>query len=81
MPKREKEKDFEVLKTNWAAVELFLKCQTQYRIGGLGQVTGFDYASVIAIAKLYSVDDLHYVIEDLQVMEIRAIELFNKEKK
>ena len=33
------------------------------------------------MAKLYLVEDLHSVIEDLQVMEIRAIELFNKEKK
>ena len=47
----------------------------------MGQVTGFCYDSVLAIAQLYEYDDLKSVIEDLQVMEVKAIEILNKEKK
>ena len=54
-----------------------MRCQTQWRISALGQVTGFYYDSVLAIAKLYEYDDLKSVIEDLQIMEIKAIEISN----
>ena len=47
----------------------------------MGGVTGLDYASVISTAKLYSVEDLPSVFEDLQIMEITAIAEMNKEKK
>lgn len=59
--------------------DLFMRCQTQWRIGGIGSITGFCYDSVLAIAKLYEYDDLKFVIEELQVMEVRAIEILNKE--
>ena len=80
LPEPKKEDDFEVWKENWAAVELFLRVQTQWRTS-VGGVTGLDYASVISTAKLYSVEDLPSVLEDLQVMEVTAMADLNKEAK
>lgn len=80
MPEPEPEKDFEVWQENWDVVSLFLRCQTQWRTS-VGGVTGFDYASVVSIAKLYEYKDLPSVIEDLQIMEIAAMAEMNKEKK
>ena len=80
MPESEPEKDLEIFKENWAAVELFLRVQTQWRTS-VGGVTGLDYASVISTAKLYKYRNLPSVIEDLQVMEATVLTEMNKEKK
>ena len=76
-----KEEQFYLWPEHLNAFDLFMRCQTQWRISALGQVTGFYYDSVLAIAKLYEYDDLKSVIEDFQVMEIKAIEILNKDKK
>lgn len=76
-----KEEDFILWEEHKDVLDLFMRSQTQWRISGLGQVTGFCYDSVLAIAKLYEYDDLKSVIEDLQIMEIKAIEILNKDKK
>ena len=76
-----KDDDFWLWPEHLNAFDLFMRCQTQWRISGLGQVTGFCYDSVLAIAKLYEYDDLKSIIEDLQIMEIKAIEILNKDKK
>tara|TARA_R100000808_G_C2076139_1_gene101749 strand:- start:180 stop:425 length:246 start_codon:yes stop_codon:yes gene_type:complete len=81
LPEREPEPDFEVWEENWPAVELFLRVQTCWKIGGLGTVTGLCYQSVVTVAKLYSVEDLPSVFEDLQVLELKGIDLLNKESK
>ncbi len=41
----------------WPAVELFQRCATQWVIGPMGQRTGLNYASVIALAKALGCDD------------------------
>ena len=76
-----KDDDFWLWPEHLTSFDLFMRCETQWRISGLGQVTGFCYDSVLAIAKLYEYDDLKSVIEDLQIMEIKAIEILNKDKK
>ena len=60
-------------------MKLVLSVQTQFKIG-LNGITGFDYASVITVANMYSYD-LPSVFEDLQIMEAKALELINKEGK
>ena len=80
MPEK-KEEIFYLWPEHLNAFDLFIRCQTQWRISALGQVTGFYYDSVLAIAQLYEYDDLKSVIEDLQVMEIKAIENLNKDIK
>ena len=79
LPEPEREADFEVWPENEEAVLLFLRVQTQWRTSMAG-VTGLDYASIVATAKLYSIEDLPSVFEDLQVMEITAMNLLNKKE-
>ena len=81
IPELEPEEDFLVFEENWAAIDLFLKVQTQWRIGGLGNLLGLCYSSVIETAKLYAIEDLPSVFEDLQVLEVTVMSLLNKEGK
>jgi hypothetical protein len=62
---------------HWPAVELFIRCMTQWRTGANG-VVGLDYGVVLQMASLYQIRDLPSVMEDLQVMELHARELINK---
>tara|TARA_R100001594_G_scaffold140690_1_gene186004 strand:+ start:2057 stop:2269 length:213 start_codon:yes stop_codon:yes gene_type:complete len=70
-----------VWEENWVSVDMFLRCCTQWRVGGMGGVTGLDYAAVIQVIKLWEVDDPTSVLEDIQVMEATAMAILNKEKK
>jgi hypothetical protein len=72
-----KPREYEVWPEHEDAVLLFLRCQTQWRVGGIG-VVGLDYAVVLQIMDLYAVGDRRQALEDLQVMESRAKELINK---
>lgn len=63
---------------HWPAVELFIRCATQWRSGGNG-VLGLDYGVVLQMASLYQIQDLARVMEDLQIMELHARNLINKE--
>jgi len=60
------------------AVMTFLRCQTQWRSAGQG-VFGLDYGVVLQMLTLYAVDRPQTVMEDLQVIERRAVELLNKQ--
>jgi hypothetical protein len=63
---------------HWPAVELFIRCVTQWRAGASG-VIGLDYGVVFQMASLYQIqDDLPRVMEDLQIMELHARDLINK---
>jgi hypothetical protein len=72
-----KPQEYEIWLEHEDAVLLFLRCQTQWRVGGIG-VVGLDYAVVLQIMDLYAVGDRRQALEDLQVMEGRAKELINK---
>ena len=67
---------------NLTAVELFLRCSTQWRSGepsavGPAGVYGLDYAVVLSLGSLYvpAESEMARVLEDVQVMERRALEL------
>lgn len=60
---------FEVWPENWSAVDLFLRCQTQWRMGIDGR-SGLDYPAVLAVGRLLRVANLPAVFDDLQVMEL-----------
>jgi len=81
IPELEPEEDFLVFEENWAAIDLFLKVQTQWRIGGLGNLSGLCYADVLTIGRLYEIPNLVEVFEDLQVLEVTVMSLLNKEGK
>lgn len=69
---------FEVWPEHEDAIMMFLRCQTQWRAGGNG-IIGMDYGVVLQVMDLYAVDNRRQVLEDLQIMEGHAKELFNKE--
>ena len=76
IPDLEPEKDFVVLKENWPAVELFLRCQTQWRTS-VGGVIGFDYSGVIPLVTMYAYSKETF--EGFQIMEVAAVSLLNKQ--
>lgn len=57
---------------------MFLRCQTQWRTSMAG-VVGLDYGVVLQLMDLYAVSNKRQVLEDLQVMEAHARDLFQKE--
>ena len=71
--------DFEVWPDNWPVVEMFLRCQTQWRTTASG-VCGLDYSAVEWLFRLYEVKDCRAMLEGLQVMEAAAVKLMNKEQ-
>ena len=58
---------------------MFLRCQTQWRVGMSG-IIGLDYTSVIEMIKLYLIEDTVVMLENLQVMEAAALQALNKDK-
>jgi len=60
------------------AVDLFLRCMTQWRAAGNG-VIGLDYGVVLQLASLYGIRDPRTTLEELQVMELHARDLINKQ--
>jgi hypothetical protein len=69
--------DCEVWPENWPAVEMFLRCQTQWRTTMNG-LLGLDYGAVAWILRLYEVEDPRALLEDLQVMEAAALMILNE---
>jgi len=68
--------DFEVWEENWSALEMFLRCQTQWRTTMSG-VLGLDYSAVAWLFMMYEVKDQRALLEDLQVMEAAAMVTIN----
>lgn len=75
MPEQAPE-NFEVLEENWPVLEMFLRCQTQWRTTMNG-VIGLDYGAVAWILRLYEVESQRSMLEDLQVMEAAAMAALN----
>ena len=76
LPEQPRTDDFEVWEENWPVLEMFLRCQTQWRTTMSG-VLGLDYAAVAWVLKLYEVEDQRALMEDLQVMEAAAMVTIN----
>ena len=76
LPEQARTDDFEVWEENWPVLEMFLRCQTQWRTTMSG-VLGLDYAAVAWVLKLYEVEDQRSMLEDLQVMEAAAMATIN----
>lgn len=72
--------EYEVWPEHQEAVLMFLRCSTQWRTGPMGHV-GLDYCVVLELMGLYAVDDRRQTLEDLQIMEARALELIEKRNK
>jgi hypothetical protein len=57
---------------------MFVRVQTQWRMGGQGGVIGLDYNVVLAMLPLYAVCEPAQVMDDIRIMEGRAMELINE---
>lgn len=68
---------FEVWEDNWPALEMFLRLQTQWR-STMSGVIGLDYSAVKWLFRLYEVEDQRAMLEDLQTMEVAAMQAINK---
>jgi hypothetical protein len=64
--------DFEVWDDNWQSVEMFLRLQTQWRVGMSGLI-GLDYGAAEWLFRLYAVTEPASLLEDLQVMEAAVL--------
>jgi hypothetical protein len=76
LQEQDRNDDFEVWEENWPVLEMFLRCQTQWRTTRSG-VLGLDYGAVAWVLKLYEVEDHRSMLEDLQVMEAAAMATIN----
>ena len=56
---------------------MFLRCQTQWRVGIRG-IIGLDYTSVLEMIKLYGIEDSVVMIEKIQIIESAALQAINK---
>ena len=61
---------------NWPVLDMFLRCQTQWRTTMNG-LLGLDYGAVAWLLRLYEVEDPRALLEDLQVMEAAALITIN----
>jgi hypothetical protein len=68
--------DYELWAEHVPAVDLFIRCGTQWRIAGEG-VMGLDYGVLLQLGSLYQVPDMPRVLEDVQTMELHARDKIN----
>ena len=80
MPDEPRVKDFYVIAAAWPAICMFQRVQTQWRMSG-GAVIGLDYVAVRWMFELYNVTDQKQLLDDLQVIEGKVIEIMNDRKK
>lgn len=61
-------------------MQLFLRCQTQWRSGPAGLI-GLDYLAVELAFRLYGEDDLATMLEDIQVIEGEILQAVHEKSK
>lgn len=76
--------DYELAPRQWAAWEVFLSCQTQWRISvGFSDLRyeGLEYASMESVVRMLGIKRKHQrgVLWMVRVMEREALKWFNKE--
>ncbi len=80
IPKKKRVQDFEVIPAAWPAVVMFLRVQTQWRVGS-GGVVGLDYNAVRWVFDLYAVKEQRKLLDDLQIIEATVVETVNQREK
>lgn len=68
---------FEVWPENEAAVSMWLRMSTQWRVGVNG-VFGLDYSVLFELMNLYGIVDRKELVESIRVMESAAVPIMNK---
>lgn len=77
MRKATKDNTFEVWEENWQALQIFLRCQTQWRVSMSGLV-GLDYGALEWVTKLFVVEDPLRMLEQIQVIEAVVLQVFRQ---
>ena len=67
------DQDFEVEPENWEAVVLFMRCQTQWTVGGMGQRVGLNYLGVECVARLSAIELTPDRFDQLQLLEVTTV--------
>lgn len=70
---------FGVWEENAETVIMFMRLQTQWNITNGGFV-GLNYSSVEFLIRIHDVQDAAAMMDDLQAMELAALQLLNKRK-
>ena len=65
--------DFIVWHDNWAALELFCACSTQWRYKSMGEAAGIDYAAVRAVMQIRDTTDQAATFDDVRLLEHGAL--------
>jgi hypothetical protein len=79
LPEPEVPEHYEVEPEAWPALQLFLTVQTQWRTGPSGLI-GLDYNAVRWVMELQHTSDPAALLDDLQVIEARVVEIVNERK-
>ena len=69
--------DFRLWAELWPAVQLFMRCLTQWRATSTG-VLGLDYGVLLQLAPVFGVTVNAAMMDDIQAMEAQAIETLNR---
>jgi len=69
--------DYRLWAEHWPAVELFMRCQTQWRATSR-RVVGLDYGVLLAIAPMLGRTMDAALLDEVQTMELHARELINR---
>ena len=72
--------DCEVWPEHWPALKMFMIASDQWRIAGERYV-GLDLNVLLQLLRLYNVKHKRQVVEDVQVIARRAVELLNSKGK
>ena len=80
VPDKKRVKDFEVIPAAWPAVVMFLRLQTQWRVGATG-IVGLDYNAVQWMFEMYEVKEPRRLLDDLQIIEATVVETLNQREK
>jgi hypothetical protein len=68
--------DFGVYRSNWAAINLFIRIQTQWVSGATGKRTGLNYTGVRFVAKWGGIKFTPELFAQIQLMELTTIKDF-----
>jgi len=77
----EEETDYRVLPENWEAVQVFIRCATQWRYAGMaGQPTGLDYPALESVMRMRGVDDLADTFDRIRIMEGEVLRVLREKE-
>lgn len=71
----------EVWPDNWPIFQVFCAVRTQWRFSGMGRATGLDYCAVYPLLERHYPSNKAFfaALDDIQAMEIAALETLNRE--